>query len=65
MYRIEPGAKDRAINTPVTLDGKPARIVGKRDVWATVAQIDEPWHYHQWAWPAAIRIADNGGDFRS
>ena len=49
----------------VTLDGKPAQVVGLRLPFATVRTLDPDVPSYEWAWATAARIVDNGGSFRS
>lgn len=49
----------------VTLDGKPAKIIGARERYATVHIIPDGYGWH-WSWPAVAHIvANRGGAFRS
>lgn len=53
----------------VTLNGKPAQIVGAKDLFATVRTVG-PWTPEnktlsaQWAWHTAREIVAKGGEFR-
>lgn len=49
---------------PVTLNGEPARIVGRKHRFATVVATATGIHF-EWSWDAARRIVDNGGEFTS
>lgn len=46
--------------TPVTLDGRPARITGYRNDFAT-----DPARSAEWAWLTVARIVARGGNFKS
>ena len=48
----------------VTLDGRPARIVGVRREYAVVTSLDGR-ASAEWSWRAAARICDAGGQFRT
>lgn len=49
----------------VTLNGKPARILGFRNRFGTVAQVPRGLS-HEWSWDAIAHIVKNkGGRFRS
>ena len=47
-----------------TLDGEPARIVGRLNPFATVAQVKGPLAL-EWSWEAVKRIMDNDRKFSS
>lgn len=49
----------------LTLDGRPARIIGAQCPYALVAQFDRPYTSHEYAWPTIERIVALGGAFRS
>lgn len=51
--------------TPVTLDGRPARITGYRNAFATVTSVGDPARSAEWAWPTVARIVARGGNFQS
>lgn len=48
----------------VTLNGEPARIVGRKHRFATVVQSTTGLSA-QWSWEAAKRIVQRGGEFQS
>jgi hypothetical protein len=49
----------------VTLDGKPAKIIGAAEQYATVHQTPDGFGWH-WSWTAVAHIvANRGGAFRS
>ena len=48
----------------VTLDGKPARISGAREPFATVTDLDSGLSA-QWSWASAAGIVSRGGAFKS
>lgn len=52
------------VGCEVTLNGKPATILGRRHDFAVVATLDGSQAF-QWAWPTAYRIYMNGGEFHS
>lgn len=50
----------------VTLNGKPAKIIGRMDGAATVRDLRADWHQVQFSWPTVFRIMrDSGGCFRT
>lgn len=49
----------------VTLDGKPAMIMGARNAFATVATLNVDGPAVEFAWPTVARIVANGGAFKS
>ena len=49
----------------ITLDGKPAKIIGSHKDFALVFQVDCPVHAAEWAWDTVDRIVKNGGNFKS
>jgi hypothetical protein len=51
-------------DTPVTLDGQPARIGGARNEFATV-RLAGSGLSAEFAWPTVARIVSRGGDFKS
>lgn len=48
----------------VTLDGRPARIAGSRNDFATV-RVRATGLGAEWSWPTVRRVVANGGEFRS
>jgi len=48
-----------------TLDGRPARIVGKRHPFAMVSTIDPPFIDIEYSWATVARIMADGGKFKS
>lgn len=48
----------------ITLNGKPAKIMGHRNRFATVAQLDGPLAC-EFSWQAVKRILDRGGVFKA
>ncbi len=50
---------------PITLDGKPARISGFENDFATVWDKEDQIRSAQWAWQTVVKIITEGGDFRS
>jgi len=49
----------------VTLDGKPAKICGWCNNFATITTLDRPHVSFEWSWPTVARIVANGGHFKS
>lgn len=50
----------------ITLDGRPAKISGRLEQFATVATMDDSPEVSQvWAWELVKNIVANGGKFRS
>ena len=68
MERITQKMKDEIMETAkirgCTLDGKPAKVIGRRLDFAVVAMIDRL-HGVEYSWPAVKRILDNDGKFSS
>lgn len=56
--------RDEMIETPVTLDGLPARVTGRKLDHAVVAQIRGPLAL-EWAWSTVERVILAGGKFES
>jgi len=57
--------KRELVDTPVSLNGRPARIVGVQQPFATVATIPQG-PAMEWSWEAADRIVrEHGGSFQS
>lgn len=56
--------RDAYSDLDVTLDGKPAQIMGFRNRFGTIAQYPRG-ASHEWAWETIYRIAKRGGDFKS
>lgn len=54
----------RYVGAACTLDGRPATISGRRNAFATVAELDGPLAL-EWAWETVARIMDAGGAFKS
>ena len=54
----------RAEDMGITLNGKPARVLGAKLDFATVACCPQGESY-QWTWEAIGRILDKGGKFSS
>jgi hypothetical protein len=54
---------DRWAGEECTLDGKPARIQGRKNDFATVAALDGP--AYEWAWETVDRIMRGGKNFKS
>lgn len=61
MMRLD--ERTRLIWEPVTLDGEPARIIGRRNRHATV--VTATGVHFEWSWEAARRIVNRGGAFHS
>jgi hypothetical protein len=57
--------KYELIAARVTLDGKPAKISGTRQQFATVATIDPNGPAVEFSWPAVARIVATGGKFKA
>jgi hypothetical protein len=55
---------DKWTGEPCTLDGKPARIQGRLNEFATVATLPDGPAY-QWAWETVDRIMKAAGNFKS
>lgn len=51
-------------DTPVTLDGKPAKIAGAKRDFATIRTLPDGASY-EWAWETVARVVANGGAFKS
>ena len=47
-----------------TLDGKPARVYGRKLIFAIIAQFDSSLEV-EYSWPTVDRIMQAGGQFRS
>lgn len=64
MY-VTQAERQALAETAVTLDGKPAVILGVRADFATVAQVPDGLHY-RWSWPTVKRIVETkNGEFTS
>ena len=64
MY-ITQAERDALIETEVTLDGKPAVILGRYADFPTVAQTPDGLHY-RWSWEVVKRIVETkNGEFTS
>jgi hypothetical protein len=61
---VEPVTSDCLVGAPVTLDGKPAVVLGTSAKFAIVATLDGSSRF-EWSWPTALCIVASGGDFRS
>jgi len=59
--------RDRLIDTPVTLNGKPAKICGKLEPYATVCQYGDNWHIQaMFTWQTVQHVVNNkNGEFKS
>jgi len=57
-------ARYELCDTRVTLDGKPAKIGGARNEFATVRLIRSGLSA-EFAWPTVARIVARGGEFKS
>lgn len=57
-----PGKEHVGLN--VTLDGKPARVIGRKNTFATIAQYPDGISA-VYSWETVDRIVKNGGKFRS
>lgn len=57
----------RLIDAEVTLDGYPARILGRLNEYATVTTYrqEDPRLHYEWSWETAARVVSKGGAFRS
>ena len=54
--------RDKLIAADVTLDGKPARITGRLNSFATVSQCGDDWHIQaQFSWSTALMVVECGG----
>lgn len=49
----------------VTLDGRPARVMGAKFKFAAVVFDGDSMTGYQWSWSAVKRIIANGGKFKS
>lgn len=49
----------------VTLDGKPAKIMGAANAYATVATLNVDGPAVEFAWPTVVRIVASGAAFKS
>ena len=58
-----PAARWRDDNS-CTLDGHPAKIIGWKNDFATVARLDGKAEF-DWAWETVDRIMENNRDFKS
>ena len=56
--------KDALVGIDCILDGEMARIYGRLNKFATVAQIDGPLAL-EWSWETVKKIIDNDGKFSS
>ena len=56
--------KDDLVGMDCILDGERARIYGRLNKFATVAQVDGPLAL-EWSWETAKKIIDNDGKFSS
>jgi hypothetical protein len=52
------------VSNSITLNGKPAIIIGAKSDYATVIALDGSERY-QWNWVTAARIVENGGNFKA
>lgn len=52
------------VAVPVTLDGEPAVITGAQNEFATIATL-RGGRAAPWSWPAAERVVQAGGHFRT
>ncbi len=51
--------KDRLVDTPVTLNHRPAKICGRLEDWACVRYNDDPRHQgYIYSWPTIRAIVD-------
>jgi hypothetical protein len=61
--------RDWLMGQHVTLDGRPARIVGRLCAFATVWTHEQDHEYHwrdvDYSWDTVRHIVANGGEFRS
>lgn len=58
---VPQSVKDDLCERRVYLDGRPARIVGRLEQFATVRTDDRPFTSAQFAWTTAKRICLDGG----
>lgn len=65
MTYITTEQKYDLIDQRVTLDGKPAKISGARQEFATVATIATDGPAVQFSWEAVSRVVAAGGAFKS
>ena len=56
--------KDSLMGIDCILDGERARIYGRLNKFATVAQVDGPLAL-EWSWETVKKIMDNDGKFSS
>ena len=63
IFGITFDMRKKFASQPVTLDGKPARIMGTRFKFAVVAEDHVGGRSFQWSWPAVKRVIDKGGAF--
>jgi hypothetical protein len=62
---IDDVQRQKLCETPVTLDGEPARISGWANPFAAVTRSDGRGGSVEFAWPTAARIVEAGGAFQS
>lgn len=55
---------ERYTGKPCLLDGKPAKITGRNNQFATVATLPDGPSY-VWAWPTVARIMEHDRRFKS
>ena len=69
MSAITQAEKDSMLDATITLDGHPARIVGRLRDCATVMRTDTTdtfgWFDTEFAWATAQHVIANGGNFKS
>jgi hypothetical protein len=56
-------ARRAAVNTPVTLDGRPACVAGIKCDFAGVKSLDGKLQ-GEWAWSTVFRVIAAGGNFK-
>jgi hypothetical protein len=52
------------MDQPCTLDGLPARVVGRLNQFAMVRQLVEPYHEGEWSWSTVEHVLNKGGAFK-
>ena len=61
---ITQAEKDTAVNTSVTLNGKPAVIRGRKLKFPKVCELNSPLAV-EYAWETVLHVINNGGHFKA
>jgi hypothetical protein len=61
---VSDSEKEKFMSAEVTLNGKRAKISGRKNKFATVSQLPDGESY-DWSWDAVARIVKSGGKFKS